>query len=269
MSQVGSHRGWLKWALVFAGWSFFGLFFACQRYAERAYAGRPTSWGRVLTAWAACAYLWAVLTPLVLRIARRFPFCRDRWLGPLLVHAGAGVLVSVFHLAAYLLALQLLLADEGRDFASLGGLRHMLVAEFHFNFLIYSALVGISHALDHYRQKRERELAAARLEAELVRAQLDALRLQLRPHFLFNALNAVSALMLRDVGEARRTLARLGELLRALLKHSEADEVTLRRELELLENYLEIERARFPDRLRVSVEVDPAVLDARVPSLIL
>lgn len=255
--------------MILGCWTLFGLFFACQRYIERAHAGRPTSWDRVLTAWAACAYLWAALTPLVLWLARRFPFGRERWLRHLLVHAGAGVLISVFHLGGYLLALQLLRGDEGRAFASLSSLRHMVVAELHFNFLLYSVLVGISHAADHYRQKREQELAAARFEAELTRAQLDALRLQLQPHFLFNALNTVSVLMLKDVRAAREMLGRLSDLLRALLKNSAAQEVTLRQELEFLENYLEIERTRFPDRLQVSMDVDPNTLDARVPSLIL
>jgi signal transduction histidine kinase len=260
---------WARAGIIFGCWTLFGLFFACQRYAERAYAGTPTTWAKVLTAWAACAYLWAALTPFVLWFARRFPFGRGRWARALAAHAAAGALVSVLHLGAYLLALQLLLRNEGRNFASFGSWRHMVVAEFHFNFLLYTTLVALSHALNHYRQKRERELAAAQLEAELAQAQLEALRLQLQPHFLFNALNTVSVLMLKDVGRARRTLGRLADLLRALLRHSEAHEVTLRQELEFLENYLEIERERFPDRLEDRMDVDPAVLDTRVPSLIL
>lgn len=268
-SETKGRGHWAGAGVVFGCWTLFGLFFACQRYIERAYAGRPTSWAKVLTAWAACAYLWAALTPLVLWLARRFPFGQGRWARPLAVHAGAGALVSVFHLGVYLLALQLLQGDAGPAFASFGGWWQMVVAEFHFNFIIYTALVGLSHSLNHYRQKRERELAAAQFEAELAQAQLDALRLQLRPHFLFNTLNTISILMLKDVGRARQTLGRLSELLRALLRHSEAHEVTLRQELEFLENYLEIERTRFPDRLEVSMKVDPATLDARVPSLIL
>lgn len=255
--------------VILGCWTLFGLFFAVQRYAERAYAGRPTSWARVLTAWAVCAYLWAALTPLVLWLARRFPFGRKRWLQPLLIHVAAGVVISTVHLAVYLLALQFLLGEEERTFASLSSLRHMVVAELHFNFLLYAVIVGLSHALNHYRQKRERELAAAQFEAELAQARLDALRLQLQPHFLFNTLNSISVLMLRDVKRARQTLSRLSELLRALLKHSETHEVTLREELEFLENYLKIERTRFPDRLEIKIEVDPVTLDARVPSLIL
>ncbi|HEX8721603.1 MAG TPA: histidine kinase [Pyrinomonadaceae bacterium] len=270
MKAESENRGrWTRAWIIFGCWTLFGLFFACQRYVERAYAGTPTSWAKVLTAWAACAYLWAALTPFVLWFARRFPFGRGRWARALPAHAAAGALVSVLQLGAYLLALQLLLRSEGRAFASFGSWRHMVVAEFHFNILLYTALVALGHGLNHYRQKREREIAAARFEAELAQAQLEALRLRLQPHFLFNALNTISVLMLKDVGRARRTLGRLSELLRALLRHSEAHEVTLRQELEFLENYLEIERERFPDRLEVSIDVDPAVLDARVPSLIL
>jgi two-component system LytT family sensor kinase len=260
---------WAKAGIIFGGWTLFGLFFACQRYIERAYAGSPTSWAKVLTAWAACAYLWAALTPFVLWLARRFPFGRERWARPLLIHVGAGILISIAHLGVYLLALQLLLGDAERTFASFGNWWQMVVAELHFNFLLYSAIVGLSHALNHYRQKRERELAAAQFEAELAQAQLDALRLQLQPHFLFNTLNTISVLMLKDVNRARQTLGHLSELLRALLKHSETHEVTLKQELEFLENYLEIERARFPDRLKVGIYADPITLGARVPSLIL
>lgn len=270
MRYEAKNQRWRARAAIILGcWTLFGLFFACQRYIERAYSGRPTSWAKVLTAWAACAYLWAALTPVVLWLARRFPFSRERWVRTLFLHAGAGVLISVFQLGAYLVALQLLLGDAERTFASFGNWWQMVVASFHFNFLLYSTIIGLSHALNHYRQKRERELAAAQLEAELAQAQLDALRLQLQPHFLFNTLNTISVLMLKDVARARQTLGRLSELLRTLLKHSEAHEVTLKQELEFLENYLEIERARFPDRLNVSIHADPAALNARVPSLIL
>ena len=187
----------------------------------------------------------------------------------MLLHAGAGVVVSVFHLGVYLIVLQFLLGDAERTFASFANWWQIVVAEFHFNLLLYSAIIGISHSLNHYRQKREQELAAAQFETELALAQLNALRLQLQPHFLFNTLNTISVLMLKDVNKARQTLGRLSELLRALLKHSEAHEITLKQELEFLENYLEIERARFPDRLSVSIYADPVILRARVPSLIL
>ena len=259
-----------KAGIIFCGWTLFGLFFACQRYIERAYVGDPTTWIRVLSAWAACSYLWAALTPTVLWLAKRFPIERKKWLRPLLVHTTAGILISVFHLGLYLLALQFILGDSTHTFASLRGLQRIVIVEIHFNFLLYAVLVGISHAIDYYRQKQERELSEAQLETKLALAELDALRMQLQPHFLFNTLNTISVLMLKDVKAANKMLKRLSELLRVMLKNSRAaHEITLRQELEFLNNYLEIEQTRFPDRLKIIMNVDAETLDAQVPSLIL
>ena len=127
----------------------------------------------------------------------------------------------------------------------------------------------MSHALDYYRKYRERERRALQLETRLAQAQLDALRMQLQPHFLFNTLNSISVLMAEDVKAARRMLTRLSDLLRKSLENEGAHEVSLRDELEFLESYLEIEQTRFQDRLTIRMNVDPAALDARVPNLIL
>src|SRR5256885_1287998 len=119
-----------------------------------------------------------------------------------------------------------------------------------------------SHAAVYYQRYREGELRASQ-------AQLQALKMQLHPHFLFNALHAISALVHRDPEAADKMIARLGDFLRLTLDASATQEVPLRRELEFLNCYLEIERVRFNDRLTTSLEVDPRVLDCRVPNLIL
>jgi LytS/YehU family sensor histidine kinase len=130
-------------------------------------------------------------------------------------------------------------------------------------------LAGACLGLDVYRRYREREVIASALEAQLARAQLSALRAQLHPHFLFNALNTISALIPRDPSAADRMIERLGELLRRSLDAEGAAEVPLEEELRFLDGYLEIERARFRDRLAVTTRVDPGTMRARVPSLIL
>jgi LytS/YehU family sensor histidine kinase len=154
--------------------------------------------------------------------------------------------------------------------------QNFFVAEFHINFLLYWTIVGLTHAFDYYRRYRERErraaelkIAAAHLEAQLAQAQLDALKMQLHPHFLFNTLNTISVLMQDDVSAANRMLIRLGELLRVALKNETAQEVSLRQELEFLRGYLEIEQTRFQDRLQVDFDVEPEALDSLVPNLIL
>jgi two-component system LytT family sensor kinase len=112
-------------------------------------------------------------------------------------------------------------------------------------------------------------LKASQLQAQLAQSQLQALKMQLHPHFLFNTLHAISSLMRRDVEAAERMIARLSDLLRLTLENVGAQETSLRQELEFLERYLEIEQTRFRDRLQVKMEIEPETLDARVPNLIL
>jgi LytS/YehU family sensor histidine kinase len=144
-----------------------------------------------------------------------------------------------------------------------------LTGKVHLQLLTYGVLVGAFWALDYHRRFRERELLASQLEARLAQAHLQALRTQLHPHFLFNTLNAISALIPAEAKPARRMVARLGDLLRIALEHEETQEVTLREELAFLQPYLEIEQARLEDRLTVVMEIAPGTMEARVPHLIL
>ena len=134
------------------------------------------------------------------------------------------------------------------------------------NFVIVAwffwAIVGVHHAIKAARKSQQRE-------QELIKAQLEMLKGQLQPHFLFNTLNSISWLMREDVEAADNMMTSLGELLRTTLSVSASEEVPLRRELNMLELYLAIERARFQDRLRVLVNADPETLDCNVPCLLL
>jgi LytS/YehU family sensor histidine kinase len=137
---------------------------------------------------------------------------------------------------------------------------------FHFGLLIYWAILAINHAIEYYK---DRELQTAQMETRLAQAQLQSLRMQLHPHFLFNTLNAISALVSQDAQAADQMIARLSELLRMSLASDNAPEVTLKQELEFLNLYLEIEKIRFQDRLTIRMDIDPLCLDAYVPNLIL
>lgn len=261
-------RPWLKWILIGVGWAMFALFFASETVVSRAYAGRGLNFGVALEAWLICAFLWFAATPLVLWLARRFPLERHKWLSSVLIHLGAGAILSFSLLWLYVLIVSLLRLDSGQQ-SLLQAFRSQLVNSFHSEFLTYWMIIGLSHGIDYYRKYRERELRAAQLETRLAQAQLDALKMQLHPHFLFNTLNSISVLMADDVTAARRMLNRLSDLLRASLEKSGRHEVSLKEELEFLHNYLEIEQTRFQDRLAVRIEIEPAALDARVPNLIL
>ncbi|HZB44051.1 MAG TPA: histidine kinase, partial [Pyrinomonadaceae bacterium] len=134
---------------------------------------------------------------------------------------------------------------------------------------IYGLVLVFAHASSYYRRYREGELRAVQLQAQLSQAQLQALKMQLHPHFLFNTLHSISALVHKDPEAADRMIARLGDFLRLTLENSGTQEVTLQKELEFLQCYLEIERIRFQDRLTTRMEIDSRSLDSRVPNLIL
>jgi two-component system, LytTR family, sensor kinase len=268
LEKAINRRFWWKWVLITAGWTLFAFFFASEVVVSRAYAGRPASIGRALAIWLICAFLWLAATPLVLWLGRRFPLERQRWLTSVLIHLGAGAGVSFLLLGWYVLITSWLGLEAGRQ-SFLQAFRAQLVVSFHSEVLTYWMVIGLSHGIDYYRKYRERELRALQLETRLAQAQLDALKMQLHPHFLFNTLNSISVLMSEDVVAARRMLTRMSELLRASLENVGRHEVTLREELDFLKNYLEIEQTRFQDRLAVRMEIEPEVLDARVPNLIL
>jgi LytS/YehU family sensor histidine kinase len=135
--------------------------------------------------------------------------------------------------------------------------------------LVYGGLVSLSHGIEYYRRFKERELRATQLAAQLSKAELEVLKMQLQPHFLFNTLHAISALIRPDPDAADRIITRLGDLLRMSLQSNGTQEVPLRQELEFVEKYADIQRTRFRDRLAIRIEADPAALDALVPSLIL
>jgi len=214
--------------------------------------------------------LWAAMAPLVFRITRRFPLGREKWLGNAFVHIVACFLLTVGHRFVYLPICWLLYVDAYRKIPTLFGLYS---SDLFFNlptgFMSYGTILLVSNVIDYYERYQAGQLHASQLEAQLAQAQLQALRMQLQPHFLFNTLNSISALQLTDVQAANAMTARLGDFLRLTLDNAGTQEVTLRQEMEFLRCYLEIERVRFQDRMKVTVDVDPEALDARVPNLIL
>ena len=157
----------------------------------------------------------------------------------------------------------------GTEKALAESLRPLLVKTWHFNLLIYWVVVSVSHAFDYYRKYQEREVRASELEKHLAQAKLQALQMQLNPHFLFNTLHAISSLMHKDVEAADRMIARLSELLRAALESTDTQEVTLQEELDFLGRYLEIEQTRFGNRLTVRMAIAPETRCAQVPNLVL
>ncbi len=209
-------------------------------------------------------YTWAGLAPWVFRIARRHPLpmpFRARALG---FHILAGSAIT--WLALIIGAAVSTLFEPGSFGTQLG---YFVGRHFAIGLLTYGALVTIQHSLHHRAEQARRALEASELAAELAKSRLQVLKTQLQPHFLFNTLHAIVTLLDEDTLSAEDMLLRLSELLRAFLEDYDGQEISLRRELELLDLYLGIQRRRYGDRLETRIHVEPGILDAAVPSLLL
>ena len=257
-------RRWIRWPLGFAFWTLIGLSFAFQFYISGAKAGLEVSWKQAVSYALGDWYVFALLSIPVVWLAGKFQFEAGRRALSLAVHLPGSL---IFSLAYMVLRAWIGTWQSEASFAE--AFQPLLVKTWHFNLLIYWVIVAVSFAFAYYGKFRERELRAAELEKSLAQAKLHALQMQLNPHFLFNSLHSISALMHQDVEAADDMIVRLSDLLRAALDSSDTQEVTLRDELKFLQRYLEIEQIRFGSRLTVKIEVAPDTLDAKVPNLIL
>ena len=259
-------RRLVRFGLIWGIWTIVALFFSSQVYLMNFSEKQPMRFSEFFLQASAC-YLWALATPLILWFARRFRIDRSNWLR----RAGLHLIISVV-LTITLIALHftVYMAFMGRA----GNIVPLRLFNFiYYNLdrwvLVYWVILLLSHAFNYYNSFRKGELKASQLHTQLVQSQLEALKMQVHPHFLFNTLHSISALLSRDTEAARKMITRLGDFLRLTLENSGSMEVTLQQELEFLNGYLEIERIRFQDRLTTDIKVDPEVLDVRVPNLIL
>lgn len=261
-------RRWVRGLAGFGFWSVLGLLFSTQLYlAERRLSPHPSSWGQAIGAELPDWYLWGLLALIVRSLARRFRIDRENWERAVPIHFGAGLTLALLHLA-FATAIQAVLRGA-EPYPFLPKLVDTFAASYHWNLLIYWAIVGLVHARDYARDAQEHRVRAAQLETGVAEARLQALTLQLRPHFLFNTLNAIAELIHEDPAAAERMVGRLADLLRRTLETGGSAEVPLATELELVDRYLDIQAVRFQDRLRVRWDVASEAREARVPAMIL
>jgi signal transduction histidine kinase len=213
---------------------------------------------------------WVLATPAIVWLGRRFPLERDTWGRALPVHLLAGLAASAAHLGFFAFW-TLQAAPSPPDVAWADFTIGLLGSEWVFvNLFVFGLILGGQQAVRYARQAHDRRLEASRLEAQLQEARFKALKMQLHPHFLFNTINAISTLVLKqDTERATAMLDRLSTFLRMALEERDAQTVPLARELAFADAYLSIERVRFSDRLSVEIQVDPDVRSAEVPHLIL
>jgi len=236
--------------------------------------GRPMAWRKAMWEELRVWYLWGALTPLLVWLVRRHPLESRRWRRALLVYVPAAALLPAAHLVVCATWNWAFERRFGRTEAIhtwtawLDWVRLFFLVMFFRNLITFAGLIGAISAIEYYRRFRDRDVRAARLESQLAHARLEALRAQLHPHFLFNTLNAIAALVHENPQAADRMIARLSELLRISLDDLNT-QVPLWKEIDFARKYLEIERIRFADRLALQWRIDPDVMDALVPSLLL
>jgi two-component system, LytTR family, sensor kinase len=252
------------WLAVFACWTLLALLFASQTLLYYAYAGNHVSSWRVIAPALADWYLWAALTPAIAWLARRAPIVPSRWGRAALVHVPVSIAIGIVKLGA-----RVWLGRLWPSALATTTFRNLVLAQFHLNLITYWVIAGLAQAVDYYRKSRDHELHASQLAARLAQAQLDALRMQLHPHFLFNTLHAISTLVRKDPDGAERTIAQLSDLLRLTLDTAGRQKSTVKDELEFVDRYLAIQQTRFGDRLIVRQSIDVDALDALVPTQIL
>src|SRR6266849_1875780 len=258
---------WVPGIVIFASWSLFAAFMAVQEHYTAQVMGKPMTWAYTFRAEFTYAYLWAFLTPCILWLAKRFPVDQRNWYRAAPLHATACVLIVAVQKSAYVLLVPAYSPHwQVHDLAS--WLRSVVVS-LDYGVLLYGIVLLIHYAVEYYARYHEGRIKGSQLETRLAQAQLNALKMQLHPHFLFNTLHSISTLVNEDPEAAEAMIARLSELLRISLENTGAQEVPLSQELEFVERYLEIEQIRFEDRLRVRFDIDPQTLDAQVPNLIL
>ncbi len=272
-STVPRVRVWrrmgMRFALILGIWTFIALVFTLQSYFTSYRSERPVELMDSSYLQFTWSYLWALATPLVLWAASRLPIERNNWLRSSLLHVPISIVLSgIVTALGHVLTWLYFGASVGRPF-SLERMGRFVVANFSEGIGIYMLIALISYSLSYYRRYRQGQLRTLQLEAQLSQAQLQSLKMQLHPHFLFNTLHSISALLNKDTEAARRMITRLGDFLRLTLENSGSQEVTLQQEMEFLRCYLEIERIRFQDRLVTRIDVSEQAWDAKVPNLLL
>lgn len=253
--------------LIWAAWTVPALLSTFETVMFMRGGSRPIEAWRAFVSEAPGWYMWALLTPGIARLADRFPLTRPIQWRSVMAHLGGWLLVATAAASTWAAASLLLRGARG-SYSSL--VRTWFLSGLPFTVLGYAAVVGICYMVASRELARERERQAANLAQQLSEAQLATLRAQLQPHFLFNSLNAIMALV-RDADSARAVaaLTTLSAILRASLQLGNTSEIALSREVAFTRDYLDLERLRFPDRLRVTFDIPPALLDARVPTFVL
>jgi hypothetical protein len=260
---------WLRVAATTAWWAFLGLMLSLELYFTIRTEMPWVDFMGIAIPQFGRAAMWACLTPFILMLRERMPLSAGNWFGGILFHILFSVVVMATFYLGRMEAYAILMPDPRYSNFWKSALQGFSGHNF-VDLAFYWALIAYGYGSEFQRKYKNEEIRVAQLESRLIEAELKALREQLKPHFLFNTLNTISSLIRDGKNELAVTLlARLGSLLRMSLEGTRENETTLRVEMDFLERYVEIQKARFPDRLTVDMAVEEAALGVAVPWLLL
>jgi len=249
-------------------WFFLGLIYSSQSFFYSLSVGREYVWQRSLFHSFVFCIEWGFLTPLVLKIVERFRLDAKSFRRNLFYHFSFGLVIAFVQQLVYVYIVNFV--DSGFQLTkSFLGYFPSIIGFFEFGVLIYWAIVFMYHAIGYYHRYQQEEKNASELRSQLVESQLQALKMQLQPHFLFNTLNAIFVLVKKEPSLAQKMIVRLSDLLRLTLERGNANTVSLEQELEFLNTYLAIEKVRFGDRLSIKMNIEESALSSSVPTFLL
>jgi two-component system, LytTR family, sensor kinase len=269
MQSTSTASSWRTLAIVSVFWTLMAVISAAQTYYFYVQMQESPAPTRVIYSAFSYSALWALATPLVFLMGRGFPVQKAAFLYNIPLHLGASIFLGLVHRSSWLWLQSVVPAMKPRNPIPLEKVTSDLIGSIDYQAMVYWVLLAVHQGTLYYRKYQQGRFVAAQLETQLAQAQLAGLKMQLQPHFLFNTLHSINALMYQNVGQASEMLVRLSEFLRASLDSSAAQEVTLGREVEFIQQYLDIERIRFEERLQVDYLLDESARVCLVPNMIL
>lgn len=263
------HKNAARWGYLFLLFNVIGALSFGYVYLDDMARQRHGTFSTRLLEQGTGAYTFFLLLPIIFRLAHFYLFTRKRWIERIALHVVAAIGISAAHTTLMAVTRHFLSPLIGMGTYNYGVMRFRYPMELSSDFVSYTIIVALYFAWHRLRLAQAQQLAAAELETCLAQAQLENLRLQLQPHFLFNTLNTISSVMYEDVAAADAMLSDLSELLRLTLRASRAHQIPFAEELEITRLYLDLMHRRYENKLRVTYSVAPETSETLVPQLIL
>lgn len=258
-----------QWLVIFLAFTLIALLNFVRFVANELAEGAPGKFGFYFIMETTGAYTVMMLLPILLRFFRKFPLTRGNLLARIPLYIFASMLFGASHTSLMYLTRNFVFWLLRLGVYDYGHLPYRYFMEYSHQFVTFWAIWAVVQLLQYVRAHQKQKLKAAELEQQLTQARLQALQMQINPHFLFNTFNMISSAVYDDPKAADKMIANLSDLLRATLNGAGSGEIMLDKELELLQRYLAIMKARFQDKLQVDVQVESEARGALVPGFIL